>query len=129
MEKTTRIAFDLGGVVIERGAIQNFLVDQSIVSVKLAIQKFGQENVFIISKAKDKYKERNIQFLQKNNFFTETGLREDKVHFVNQYEDKGILGKQLKIDYILDDSIKVAKFAILYGFKPILFGKHQEVMK
>lgn len=37
MERPTRIAFDLGGVIIQRGALENFLVEQSIVSVKLAV--------------------------------------------------------------------------------------------
>ena len=55
MNPETRLAFDLGGVIIERGALENFLVEESDVSVKLAVQKFGPDNVFIISKAKEKY--------------------------------------------------------------------------
>ena len=60
MEKARRFAFDLGGVIIERGAMENFLVEDSIISVKLTVQKFTPENVFIISKAKEKYIDRNI---------------------------------------------------------------------
>ncbi len=41
MEKPKRFAFDLGGVIIERGAMENFLVQDSIVSVKLTVQKFS----------------------------------------------------------------------------------------
>lgn len=63
MEKTTRIAFDLGGVMIERGALENYLIEESIVSVKLTVEKFDNENVFIISKAKEKYIARNIELL------------------------------------------------------------------
>ncbi len=48
---------------------------------------------------------------------------------MNEYEDKGELGKKLLIDYILDDSIKVAKVVIESGFKPILFGDHEEFIK
>lgn len=43
---------------------------------------------------------------------------------MDEYEDKGVLGKKLGIDYIVDDSIKVAKIVIEAGFKPILFGDH-----
>ena len=50
--QNTKIAFDLGGVIIERGALENYLVIDSIVSVKLAVMKFGSENVYIMSKAK-----------------------------------------------------------------------------
>ena len=46
------MAFDLGGVIIERGAFENFIVEESFSSVKLAVEKFGRDNVFIISKAK-----------------------------------------------------------------------------
>ena len=41
MEKPTRFAFDLGGVIIERGALENFIVEESIMSIKLTVQKFG----------------------------------------------------------------------------------------
>jgi hypothetical protein len=50
--QNTKIAFDLGGVIIERGALENYLVIDSIVSVKLTVMKFGSENVYIMSKAK-----------------------------------------------------------------------------
>jgi len=49
--------------------------------------------------------------------------------FVNEYEDKAPLGVKLGLDYIVDDSIKVAKFVIESGFKPILFGEHDEFLK
>lgn len=42
--------------------------------------------------------------------------------FVNEYEDKGPIGVKLGIDYLVDDSIKVAKYVIESGFQPILFG-------
>lgn len=48
---------------------------------------------------------------------------------MDEYEDKGELGKKLQLDYIVDDSIKVAKIVIESGFKPILFGDHVEFIK
>ena len=100
------------------------MVEESLISVKLTVQKFGPENVFVISKAKDKYIERNIELLKKHDFFNSTGLRIENIRFVNEYEDKGVIGKKEKINYILDDSVKVAKIAIEAGFTPILFGHH-----
>ena len=91
--QNTKIAFDLGGVIIERGALENFMVEESYVSVKLAVQKFGSENVYIISKAKEKYIQRNLDLLKVNEFFEKTGLKIEKVYFVNEFEDKGVLGK------------------------------------
>lgn len=71
-----RIAFDLGGVIIHREALENFLIQESEMSVKLTVEKFKPENVFIISKAKEKYIQRNIDLLIKVNFFQTTGLRQ-----------------------------------------------------
>ena len=51
------------------------------------------------------------------------------MYFVNEYEDKGVLGKKLWLSYILDDSVKVAKIALQAGFTPILFGCHEEFIK
>ncbi len=41
--------------------------------------------MFIISKAKDKYIERNIELLKKHDFFKQTGLLEENVYFVDEY--------------------------------------------
>ena len=119
------MAFDLGGVIIERGAFENFIVEESFSSVKLAVEKFGRDNVFIISKAKQKYIDRNLTLLKEKGFITGTNLREENIYFVNEYEDKGELGKKLQLDYILDDSLKVAKIVKEAGFKAIVFGDHE----
>lgn len=93
------------------------------------MEKFSANNVFIISKAKDKYIERNIELLKKHDFFNKTCFLQNNMFFVNEYEDKAPLGVKLGLDYIVDDSIKVAKFVIESGFKPILFGEHDEFLK
>lgn len=61
--QNTRFAFDLGGVIVERGAMENIITEESLPSVRLAVEKFGPDNVFIISKAKEKYVERNMELL------------------------------------------------------------------
>ena len=48
---------------------------------------------------------------------------------MNEYADKGVLGKQLGITHILDDSVKVARFALESGFTPIVFGHQPEFIK
>lgn len=125
----TRIAFDLGGVILLREALQNHLIQESDISVKLAVQKFGADNVFIISKAKDKYQQRNLDLLHSVNFFQNTGLRAENIYFVDEYEDKAVKMKALGITYILDDAIKIAKDCAAKGLKPILFGDHDEFLE
>ena len=48
---------------------------------------------------------------------------------MDEFEDKGVLGQKLGIDYILDDAVKVAKIAEKSGFKAILFGEHDQFHK
>lgn len=125
----TKIAFDLGGVILHREALDNFVVEGSTLSVRMAVEKFGADNVYIISKAKDKYVERNLQLLEKENFFTEVGLRRQNVFFVNEYEDKAALMLKLGVTYILDDAIKVIKDCEANKLNGILFGEHDQFLK
>ena len=67
-----------------------------------------------------------MTLLKEKGFITGTNLREENIYFVNEYEDKGELGKKLELDYILDDSLKVAKIVKEAGFKAIVFGDHEE---
>lgn len=79
----TKIAFDLGGVILHREALDNFIVEESDVSVKLTVEKFGAENVYIISKAKDKYIQRNVELLVNQKFLEKTGLKQQNLYFVD----------------------------------------------
>lgn len=63
-----------------------------------------------------------MDLLHAQQFFIKTGLLPGNVHFVNEYEDKGVLGQQLEITHLLDDSVKVARIALQSGFTPIVFG-------
>lgn len=79
----TKIAFDLGGVILHIEALDNFIVEESDVSVKLTVEKFGAENVYIISKAKDKYIQRNVELLVNQKFLEKTGLKQQNLYFVD----------------------------------------------
>ena len=124
----TRIAFDLYGVIINKNI--NGYMFESILSLKLAVQKYGRDNIFIISKAKDKYVELNKEYLNNIHFFDNTLINKENLIFCREYEDKAILCKKLNIDYMIDDSLKVAKFILDYQTtKPILFGSHLKLDK
>ena len=51
-------------------------MEESYSSVKLAVEKFGRDNVFIISKAKEKYIDRNLVLLREKDFISRTNFKE-----------------------------------------------------
>ena len=106
MEK--RFAFDIGGVIINYET--NKIDDEAICSIKLVVEKYGKENVFIISKAKNKYIKLNKERLRDYNFYDKTGFFKSNLYFCDEYADKAKLCDKLKIDFMIDDSIKVIKY-------------------
>ena len=104
----TRFAFDIGGVIVNIKT--ETIDDESVTSIKLVVEKYGNSNVFIISKAKDKYIKLNQERLENFKFYEKTGFLKENVYFCNEYSDKAKLCDNLNIDYMVDDSLKVIKF-------------------
>jgi len=103
-----RIAFDIGGVIIDRNT--NNYMNEAIMSLQEIIKKFKNDNVYIISKARDKYVIQNRLFFEETQFYERTGFLEQNLYFVPEYEDKQFLCNKLKINYLVDDSIKVLRY-------------------
>ena len=104
----TRFAFDIRGVIVNSKTEQ--IEEESIKSIKLVVEKYGKSNVFIISKAKDKYIKLNKERLKNYNFYEKTGFSISNLYFCNEYSDKAKLCDKLKIDFMIDDSLKVIKY-------------------
>lgn len=104
----TRFAFDIGGVIIDSKS--ETINDEAVKSIKLVIEKYGKENVYIISKAKEKYIKINKNRLDEYDFYEKTRFLKSNLFFCNEYIDKSRICKNLKIDYMVDDSLKVIKF-------------------
>ena len=103
-----KIAFDLGGVIIDK---QNrAITDDVMQSVKLIIEKFGNSNVFIISKAKDKWITSNNEVLENSDFYKKTNFAKENLRYCPEYADKSKICLELDIDYMIDDEIKVVRF-------------------
>ena len=105
---TTKIGFDIGGVIVDTSTREPF--EGALVTIKLAIEKFGKENIFIISKAKYEWIKSNLELFEKLNFYEVTGVKKDHVHFVDEFEDKKDKCTKLGVTYMIDDEIKVVKF-------------------
>lgn len=104
-QKNVRIGIDFGKTI---GLIENDKPFDNCYSViKFFKNKFGIENIYIISKAKKEMRIKISEWLLKNNFFEETNFLQDHFIFCNEYDDKTELVKKLKINIFIDDHIKV----------------------
>jgi hypothetical protein len=103
-----KFAFDLRGVIVDKDSGE--ISDEAITSIRLVVEKFGSENVYIISKAKSKWIDINRIRLKNRDFYRLTGAIEKNTYFVDNYEDKEKMCNKLGITYMVDDSIKVMKY-------------------
>ena len=104
-QKNVRIGIDFGKTI---GLTENDKPYPNCYSViNFFKNKFGIENIYVISKAKKEMRIKISEWLLKNNFFEETNFLQDHVIFCNEYDDKTKLVKKLKINIFIDDHIKV----------------------
>ena len=104
-QKNVRIGIDFGKTI---GLTENDKPFPNCYSViKFFKNKFGIENIYVISKAKKEMRIKISEWLLKNNFFEETNFLQDHVIFCNEYDDKTEIVKKLKINIFIDDHIKV----------------------
>lgn len=75
--------------------------------IRFLKNNYGNENIYIISKAREMMRIKILEWLLKNNFFEETGFLQDNLIFCNNYEDKKEIVKKLSINVFIDDHIKV----------------------
>ena len=120
----TKFAFDLRGVIVDKET--ETITEEAIMSVRHTVEKFGKDNVYIISKAKNRWIKANHERLAKCNFFKKTGMLNSNLYFCDEYEDKQKLCSKLSIDYMVDDSRKVLKHLVGTPCIPFFFGVKKE---
>lgn len=119
-----KVAFDIGGVIVNK--VSRVPYEDSLMSIRLFVEKLKPENVYILSKAKDKWIKSNLELFERINFYEQTGITRNNVIFVDEYIDKQKVCANLSIDYMIDDSIKVIRFLQNIDTTPIWFGNHNE---
>jgi len=73
------------------------------------ISKFGAENNFIVSKAGPDMERRTLEWLDRNDFYSQTGFLKSKVIFVREYHEKAGIVQANNINIFIDDSVKVVR--------------------
>lgn len=102
-----KIGFDIGNTINNRNNDLPFPNSFSI--IKNLIGKYKSDNIFIISKAKNLWIQKSKEWLYNNNFYKITGFDIKNLYFVDEYEDKKKLIDELKINFFVDDEIKIIR--------------------
>jgi hypothetical protein len=119
-----KVAFDIGGVIVNK--ITRKIFHNALMSIRLYVEKLGSKNVYILSKAKNKWIILNLKLFKDIDFYKNTGILRENTIFVNEYIDKQIICKKYDINYMVDDSIKVIRFMQSINTNAIWFGNHNK---
>jgi hypothetical protein len=133
----TRIGIDIGGVVIARGTgpedtmftnryLESPAVPRVVECVKVLVDRFKRENVYLISKCGDPVQRKSMEWLHHTGFFRETGHDKENVRFCRQRHEKAGICQKLGITHFVDDRPEVLSY--MYTVPELLhFGKSEDV--
>jgi hypothetical protein len=117
----TRIGIDVGGVLMARGegTQDTIFADAYLTSpqcpmafewVKVFVDRFGSQNVFIVSKCGNKIRARTLEWLEHNKFYEITGFDRGNVRFCYQRHEKAGICRDLQITHFIDDRAEVLSY-------------------
>lgn len=114
------LGIDIGGVIIDRVNnddkdtsffSDNYLattpVEGAFVAISSLVEKRFGPNVHLISKAKEPTQRRTMEWLTHREFFYNTGVKAENVHFCLTREEKAPICARLGITHFVDDRLDV----------------------
>eukprot|EP01084_Bolivina_argentea_P254871 428579_1 len=105
----TRIGIDFGNVIrCDNGQPHH----KSFEAIKLIVNKYGADNCYIVSKAKQDAQLKINNWLQEYEFFDVTGFSMYNVIFVRDYIGKKDIVDRFSINVFIDDKIQNIKTVI-----------------
>lgn len=103
-----KIGIDLGDTIFDRSVSPSIPFKDSFRVIKrLVDERFGAENVYIVSKVNDEQKLRALTRLAEYKFFETTGIPVGNLYFCPERRDKGSICKELGITHFVDDRVEV----------------------
>lgn len=135
------LGIDIGNVITQVGNeifSPNFLEAKQMPGAfegirKLVSSRFGPDNVFLVSKCKDRMQKRTAEWLKHHNFYEVTGVREDHVHFCFERHEKAPICLRFGINIFIDDRLEILDHLHITLPSPkslLLFqGKEREIAR
>ena len=103
----TKVGLDFGKTIALIEEDKPF--DNAFEIIKMIINKYNSDNVFIVSKARQETSQFILNWLDRHNFYNLTGFSRENIYFVEDYADKRTIVDRLKINIFIDDSIKIVR--------------------
>lgn len=103
----TKVGLDFGKTIALIEEDKPF--DNAFDVIKMIINKYTRDNVFIVSKARQETSQFILSWLDRHNFYNLTGFSRENIYFVKDYADKRTIVDRLKINIFVDDSIKIVR--------------------
>lgn len=84
----------------------------SFAGIRTIVERAGPEKVFIISKAGKEIQDKTLAWMDANEFWKETGMLKENVHFCLKKSEKLPIAEQLGLHVFVDDYLDVLDFVI-----------------
>ncbi len=141
LKLNVRVGIDIGGVIIDRakndGSDTSFFSDRYLEAtpvegvfeaVKAIVDKHGQQNVYLVSRAGTETERKSKEWLHHHDFFRKTGMNKDNLRFCRERADKAPICQKLRITHFIDDRAEVLSYLFTVPIL-ILFGTPEDVAK
>ncbi len=128
-----RLGIDINGVIIPRQnqprhrmVLQDVYIppiESALHSIQaLVLEKFGPQNVYLISKSSGGRRLKTLRWLSQHHFYEQTGILRGHVYFCETRKDKARICERLQITHFIDDRLEVLSYLTsvshLYLFQP-----------
>jgi hypothetical protein len=137
-----KLGIDVGGVIIDRINDKtdtsffghNYLATTACPDAfecirKLTREHFGIENVYLVSKAREKTEKRTKEWLVHHKFYDITGIKPENVYVCRDRDGKAPICKDLGITYFIDDRLEVLGYLTTVENLYLFQGRSKEIEK
>ena len=134
---SVRIGIDINGVIANNKRVYIKTEQYSVFSVmedaidvvRKIVNKYGAENIYIISRVKS----HRLSFItgiwmETHNFLKESGILLDNIYICNLLKDKAEIAKKLQLTHFIDDRPKVLSY-FPENISIIIFQPNEEINK
>lgn len=106
-------------------------IEYSIIAIEKIINRFGKNNIWIVSKAGEEMEKKIKNWLVEHNFYNLTGFLPSQIIFVKTHNQKREIVDKIKINYFIDDSYKNVReiYSSIYLDKFIWFKGNNRQLK
>lgn len=114
--KKVIVGIDIGNVILTSDTdnstskkLSQKLVPGAVESITQLVERYGPENIWLISKCFARMQMQSRVALEQSSFFVKTGTDPNRVAFCIRREDKAPICKQLHITHFIDDRLEILK--------------------